>query len=171
MARYKRPLLDTVLAVGEGLSEVHLLHHLGALYVPRSCGITVTVRDAGGKGAAQVIDYAASITRRTEYTRTLVLLDTDTDWTLAARAQAKTCAIAVIPCTPCLEAVLLQIAGRGGERSTEQHKRLFRRVFAMTASDERMRGWYAKHWELDALMRAQHDVPVLRQLVAELTGN
>lgn len=92
MARYKRPLLDTVLAVGEGLSEVHLLRHLSALHVPRSCGVTVTVRDAGGKGAAQVIDYAASITRRTEYTRTLVLLDTDTDWTPAARAQAKSCA-------------------------------------------------------------------------------
>gem|GEM_PF-2578925 len=48
MARLKAS--RTLLIVGEGRHEEAFLNHLKQLYVPRGCGLSVTIKNARGKG-------------------------------------------------------------------------------------------------------------------------
>ena len=44
----------TLLIVGEGRHEEAFLNYLKQLYVPRGCGLSVTIKNARGKGALHV---------------------------------------------------------------------------------------------------------------------
>ena len=49
----------TLLIVGEGGAEEAFLKHVKHLYVPRGCGLIVTIKNARGKGAQHVINWTA----------------------------------------------------------------------------------------------------------------
>jgi hypothetical protein len=148
------------------------MHHLKALYLPRYCGTSVAIKAAAGKGAARVIAYTASICRRFEYDRVVSMVDTDTDWTDNAKAEARAAGIIVVECEPCLEAVLLHIVGRQGERTTAQHKRAFETVFGMQAHDDRMlRDVYPKQFDRAVLDGARSQVAALHSLLVALSGS
>ncbi len=170
-AKPRRWASNAVLAVGEGQAEYIFMRHVKALYLPRACGTTATIKAATGKGAARVVAYTASISKLATHNRVIALLDTDTAWTAAVRAQAKAAGIIVIEATPCLEAVLLHISGNSGERTTAQHKGEFKKAFGMEAHDERMlRDVYPKGFDKAALEAAKSKVPALLALLAALTG-
>ena len=42
----------TLLIVGEGRHEEAFLNHVKQLYAPRGCGLSVTIKNARGKGAS-----------------------------------------------------------------------------------------------------------------------
>lgn len=54
----QRPQRATLLAVGEGDSEVCFLKYLRSLYCANSAGVSVTVMNAHGKGPGNVINTA-----------------------------------------------------------------------------------------------------------------
>ena len=54
----KRTVQTTVLIVGEGDTEKAFLDYLKSLYVTRGCGVSVTIRNAHGKGPINVVDTA-----------------------------------------------------------------------------------------------------------------
>ena len=99
----------TILLVGEGHAEVALLTHLKGLYASRGSGVAISIRNARGKGAAYVVNYAIRQTRNAAYDRVVTLLDADTDWNSAVRSKAARARIEVIACAPCLEVLLLQV--------------------------------------------------------------
>jgi len=70
----------TLLIVGEGRHEVAFLNHLKHLYVPRGCGLSVTIKNARGKGALHVINWTARQIANVDYDAVAALLDTDSDW-------------------------------------------------------------------------------------------
>lgn len=76
---HRRQVARTVLVVGEGDAEVLFLQHLKALYVQRGSGVVVTIKNARGKGAANVVDFAARQSRNAAYDLVVALLDTDSD--------------------------------------------------------------------------------------------
>ncbi len=165
---YKRAAAVAILVVGEGASEVTALQHLKRLYLPRDCGISAMIRDAGGKGGAQVLDYAIAYRNGNRgFARTIALLDTDTDWSQAHRARARRERITVVESQPCLEAVLLDVVGRAGERTTEEHKRLFRQVFGHPAHEPAI---YDKYFCAEVLEEAKARVDTMRALLRALTG-
>jgi hypothetical protein len=110
-ASERRQARRTVLLVGEGTAEESFLKHLKELYVERQGGVAVTIKNAHGKGAANVVDHARKQQRNADYDVVAALLDTDTDWNDATRKQARLGKVHPVPCSPCLEAVLLEIAG------------------------------------------------------------
>ena len=57
----------TILLVGEGHAEVALLTHLKGLYASRGSGVAISIRNARGKGAAYVVNYAIRQTRNAAY--------------------------------------------------------------------------------------------------------
>ena len=73
-------MLHYLLLVGEGDAEVQLIQHLKRLYVERGSGIVVTIKNARGKGAGHVVDFAYRQSRNAAYDAKAALLDTDTDW-------------------------------------------------------------------------------------------
>ena len=78
--RMPRQVARTVLLVGEGDAEVLFMQHLKCMFVQRGSGVVVTLKNARGKGAAGVVDFAIRQSRNAAYDVKAVLLDTDTDW-------------------------------------------------------------------------------------------
>jgi hypothetical protein len=134
-AGVRRQARRTVLLVGEGNAEENFLRHLKELYVERHGGVAVTIRNAHGKGAANVVDHARKQQRNADYDVVAALLDTDTDWNDATRKAARQGKVNPVLCTPCLEAVLLEIAGAPAPgQDSRQLKRTFARHFGCDAA-------------------------------------
>ena len=110
----------TVLIVGEGLHEERFLQHVKALYVSRGCGLTMTIKNARGKGARHVVDWTARQAANSAYDAVAALLDTDTDWSPAVAEIARKKRIKVLKSEPCLEALLLRVLGQSpaGDRDS-----------------------------------------------------
>jgi len=125
----------TVLAVGEGDAEVALLQHLKSIYVHRSCGSTLKILQAYGKGAGNVIRHAIRYGEGQEFDRCIALFDTDKDYTEEVKALAKAERLVEIPSEPCLEALLLCVHGDSKTRTSEQHKLEFLRRFGGRVQD------------------------------------
>jgi len=125
----------TVLLVGEGDAEENFLRHLKSLYVSRSSGVAVTIKNARGKGALHVVDYARRQRLNAAFDVTAALLDTDKDWSAATAKTAQQAKVHVLPCTPCLEAMLLSIKGIAVHGlNTDQLKKRFEQRFDTSAS-------------------------------------
>jgi len=158
-----RRVARTVLLAGEGDSEVLFLQHLKRLYVQRGSGVVVTIKNARGKGAGHVVDFADRQSRNAAYDVKVVLLDTDADWNDKTRAMARKARVHVVACEPCLEAVLLQMHEVPLEgRVTAQLKHLFLTRFGAVASDASV---YERHFSHGQLEVFRHRVALLERLI------
>jgi len=103
----------TLLIFGEGLAEEMFLRHLKSLY-SHDGGVRVKIlRGKGGSPADIVVDAVKAFG---DYDKKVVVLDNDksADEMEKARREAKLRSILLLEHTPCLEAVLLKILGKGG---------------------------------------------------------
>lgn len=124
-----REAKTTVLIVGEGDTEKAFLDHLRTHYVTRGCGVSVTTRNAHGKGPENVVDVAIRHARGADYTIVAVLMDTDLPWTPALRKLAQTKKICLIGASPCCDGLLLGILGDPVPDSSDLCKaKLFQRL-------------------------------------------
>lgn len=141
MARHSqahRQAKTTVLIVGEGDTEKAFLDHLRTHYVTRGCGVSVTTRNAHGKGPENVVDVAIRHARGADYTTVAVLMDTDLPWTPALRKLARAKKICLIGANPCCDGLLLRILGEPAPEDSSHCKaklieRLGRKPVAMEA--------------------------------------
>ncbi len=158
-----RKVARTVLIVGEGDAEVCFLRHLKSLYVQRGSGVVVTIKNARGKGALHVVDFAIRQSRNAEYDVKVTLLDADTDWNDKTRKLAKSGKVDVLPCVPCLEADLLRCHGVAVHGLTSaQLKAQFLKRFEQSASVETV---YKKQFPSDVILGAQGTVENLAALL------
>ncbi|MDP2112135.1 MAG: hypothetical protein Q8N48_08415 [Thiobacillus sp.] len=67
----------TLLIVGEGRHEEAFLNHVKQLYAPRGCGLSVTIKNARGKGAGHVIDWTIGQAAIAKFDDVAAMLDTD----------------------------------------------------------------------------------------------
>jgi len=109
--RVRRPVLTTVLLVGEGKTEVAFLSHLKSLYIQRNCGIKLTIKNAHGKGPEYIVDFAVRQRSNAAYDRVAVLLDTDLTWSEAVKKRARKNRLVLLGSDPCIEGFLLKILG------------------------------------------------------------
>ena len=165
----KRQVARTVLLVGEGDAEVLFMQHFKSLYVQRGSGVVVTIKNARGKGAAHVVDFAFRQSRNAAYDVKAVLLDTDTDWNDKTRASARKAKIHVMPCDPCFEAVLLNAHQAPVDgRMTAHFKQDFAARFGAAASDASVLHYFSRQ----VIEEARARIAVLDELVNLLTqGN
>jgi hypothetical protein len=148
----RRQVVKTLLIVGEGESEEALLRHLKAIYVKRDSGIAVTIKNARGKGAGNVIDVATRASYGATFDKKVVVLDNDQDWNARTKEAARKAKITVIASDPCLEASLLRAHHRTVEGLTpEQLKREFRKFFGDAASQSSV---YRTHFDSVYLVTA-----------------
>ena len=165
-----RQIARAVLVVGEGDSEVHFLKHLKANYVSRGSGVSVQIKNARGKGAMHVVDFAIRHSRNADYDLRVALLDADTDWNDRAFQMAKKGRIQVLVCQPCLEADLLRchdVPVQG--LSSSQLKARFLKAFELDASHPAV---YSAHFPLHLLEAARERVDNLSTLLTLLvTGH
>ena len=157
----QRRVRRTLLLVGEGLAEEVFLRHLKALYVERGHK-TVTIKNAKGKGGGHVLAYTGRQCKAAEYDQVAALLDTDADWNDQRRAQASRQRILVFEASPCLEALLLAIAGQRVPPNTQACKRAFRQHFGHEAHAEAL---YPVHLTRGMLDAAASRIDLLHRLI------
>lgn len=162
----RRQAARTVLLVGEGDAEAVFLQHLKALYVQRGSGVAVTIKNARGKGAAHVVDFARRQSINAAYDVVAALFDTDTDWNDKTRAVARRARVCPVLSEPCLEAVLLRVHRVSVEgRTAAQLKHDFAARFGAAASDTEA----TRHFSREVVEAAKDWVGVLQVLVHLLT--
>ena len=163
----RRAVLRTVLLVGEGDAEVAFIEHLKALYVFRGCGIALKVKNAHGMGALHAVEVAVRQSRNAAFDVKAALFDTDTGWDDRTRTLAKKEKVLVVPCIPCLEAMLLSLFGDVQQaQSTDFYKKAFEKRFGKPAH---MTGVYAIHFSKELLDKARVKSPQLESLLKLLT--
>jgi hypothetical protein len=161
-AASKHAAARTLLLVGEGDAEVAFLGLLKALYVHRGSGVAVTIKNAHGKGAENVIDVARRQCQNKGFDAVAALFDTDVGWNDGTRKTAKRHGIFPLLCTPCLEALLLGIAGVPIEGlNTDQLKNRFKHHFGCDASALPM----PQHFNQALIEQKASDFPTLANLV------
>lgn len=162
----KRAVLTTVLIVGEGDTEKAFLDYLKSLYVTRFCGVSVTVRNAHGKGPLNVVDTAIRQSKTGEYNVVAVLMDTDLPWTddvikLAGKR------IRLIGATPCIDGLLLQILG---EQVPVQSLRCKEALLARINRKPFVKEAYAQDFPKQLLDEKSLSIPTLKKLLELMTG-
>lgn len=163
----KRIVQKTVLIVGEGDTEKAFLDYLKSLYVTRYCGVSVTVRNAHGKGPMNVVDTAIRQSRIGEYKVVAVLMDTDLPWTDDIIKLARKHRLCLIGATPCADGLLLQILGEQVPEQSLQckealHARMNRKPFVKEA--------YAQDFPKQLLDEKSGCIPALKKLLTLMTG-
>lgn len=152
----------TLLIVGEGRHEAAFLNHLKQLYVPRGCGLSVTIKNARGKGALHVIDWTSRQMANADYDVVAALLDTDVDWNEKAIRLARTKKILVLKAEPCFEAMLLRLIGKPAEDDAQTLKKQFA---PFVNNDATQREHYALHFGNDRLQAGKGHEPTIAQLL------
>ncbi len=152
----------TLLIVGEGRHEEAFLNHLKSLYVTRGCGLSVTIKNARGKGALHVIDWTARQIANADYDVVAALLDTDTDWNVKTEKLAKTKKIQVLKSEPCLEAMMLRLIGKSAIGDTNALKRQFA---PFVNNDATQRANYELHFSSTCLLAGRAKEPTIDALL------
>ena len=131
MARHSSPQIaqrQTLLAVGEGKADAAFLRYLRGLYCSDRQGVSVTLRNANGKGPSNVISTAIGALRIASFDQKLCLLDTDIVWTAKNISDAKRHKIQLIGAVPCLEGLLLHILGKSVPTGSDECKRQLKSI-------------------------------------------
>lgn len=152
----------TLLLVGEGRHEEAFLNHVKQLYAPRGCGLSVTIKNARGKGAKHVVDWTIRQAAIAKYDAVAAMLDTDTDWTPAVPKLAKSRKIQVLASDPCFEAVLLRLLGRASAMSVGVCKQ---QLAPYVNHDPTQRQNYVQHFGSACLEAGREHEPTIDALL------
>lgn len=152
----------TCLLVCEGYAEVELARVIRDLYLPRGCGLALRIENRRGFGGAAALELAIERSRDGVYDGCGILIDTDQHWTDAERQTARAHDIIAVECTPCIEAVLLDVDQQRTHARTADNKTAFRRAFG---DDAHRCGVIQRHFDRAKLDGARARVRAIDELL------
>ncbi|MGH8260286.1 MAG: hypothetical protein ACREUG_11400 [Steroidobacteraceae bacterium] len=153
----------TILLVCEGDAEDQLACFIRDLYLPRNCGTVLHRKNARGYGGARTLELAIGLKGTTAYDEYGVMVDTDQHWGEAERASAQQHGIVPIENHPCLEAMLLQVAGQKTRQLTQENKAAFEARFGSPAHRD---GVIARHFTREMFDNARGRIASLGKLLS-----
>ena len=143
MPRRRKPLLATLLLMGEGAHEKAFLSHLKSLYDGRQSGQTVKVDAASGGSPIEIVDETIRRYHHARFDRKVVLLDSDVVIIQQVRDKARRNGIELIVSTPvCLEGMILELMGERVSETARSEDRK-RQLAAIVAGDRTDPTFYA----------------------------
>ncbi len=119
--RKHREARKTAQIVVEGFTEEAFCKYLKSVFA-RDCGINVEIHNSRG---GSPMDIVRSALTRPGFDRTLVVYDTDLDLPETWAAKARKAGHEMVPSTPCIEALFLEILGERVPTNTNECKRAF----------------------------------------------
>lgn len=167
MARKMREVRKTLLAVGEGATEVAFLTYLREMYCSDRQGVSVKVRNAQGKGPEHVVSHAIGQCRDADYDRRLALLDTDLPWTTELLKRATDYRIELMGSDPCIEGLFLAILGKTVPANSSESKKRLQRLIG---SDMTEKSHYSDHFPRPVIEAARKRLPSLNRLLECFEG-
>jgi hypothetical protein len=132
------------------------------IYAPQGCGLSVKIKNAGGKGAKHVVDWTIRQTQIAEFDDVAALLDTDVDWSEAVHRKAKKARIIVLQSTPQFEAMLLRLIGINDDGDSPTLKR---KLAPFVNNNALHAGNYSTHFGRECLDRARNVEPTIQELL------
>lgn len=168
MAKRIRRIRKTLLAVGEGKTEVAFLNHLRVIFCSDQKGVSVKILNAYGKGPENVVETLISHCRGVDYDHRLALLDTDILWTTELKKLARAQKIELIGSTPCIEGLLLQILSQPLHSTSLACKKKLQGLSGLAMTD---RDHYAALFSCGVLMAARQRIPELNTLLNCFEGH
>ncbi|WP_141400864.1 hypothetical protein [Pseudoxanthomonas wuyuanensis] len=120
----------------------------------------MTIANARGKGAKNVINQAIALARG--YNAVGALFDTDTDWSTEVERRGRKNGILMFAAAPCLEGLLLDIAGRRPLDTAAANKQAFLRQFNGHAHEEKL---IARHFSKEMFDLARSRIDTLNALL------
>jgi RloB-like protein len=160
--RLVRRAKRTVLLVGEGDDEVAFLKHVKSIYILRESGTAVTIKNAYGGGAENVIKVAVKQSANADYDLVAALFDTDAGWTDAAKNEARRKRIVTLKSDPCFEAMLLRAVAKTTQSRGNTLKDEFKVFLGGSSRDSSS---YAKKFPRETLEQAAKREQTLQQLI------
>lgn len=113
----------TLLVVGEGPCDRAFVNHMKALYDSRENGQKVTVQSADGGSPQSMINNTVKKYAHVDYTRRVMLLDSDVEIKRNDRSKAEQAGIEIVMSTPlCLEGMLLDVLKRKVGHTSQECK-------------------------------------------------
>mgnify|MGYP000131915859 CR=1 FL=1 len=119
--RKHREARKTAQIVVEGFTEEAFCKYLKSEFA-RDCGISVEIHNSRGSSPMDIVHSAL---KRPGFDRTLVVYDTDLDLPEVWAAKARSAGHEMVPSTPCIEALFLEILGERVPANTGECKRAF----------------------------------------------
>ena len=164
----RKAVRKTLLVVGEGDTEEAFLKYLRSLYCCDGRGVTVTVRNAHGKGPEHVIDHTIRQTKMYQYGLCIAFLDTDIVWSARLLKRARQYKVTMVGSTPCFEGLLLSILGMKVPELSLECKKEIQRLLAIDLTD---RHAYATHFPQEVLQCARGHLTELDKLLRFFQGS
>jgi RloB-like protein len=158
----------TLLAIGEGDTEVAFLKHVRSLYCSDRFGVNMIIKNANGRGPDNVINHAVRSSKQASYDRQLCLLDTDIKWSDKIVKVAKIHRISLIGSTPCIEGLLLLIFG---EKVPDQSANCKKTLQQLTKNDMSEVNHYKTHFPKQHLDTVRQEISVLNELLMMIEGS
>lgn len=124
-SRKPKKITPTILMVVEGYADEAFIKYLKGHYHQRKSDFRLEIKNARGKGALNVVQYASRLNKQFSYSPIYVLFDTDKDWSVEAKRIVKDNNFIPLTCEPCLEAELLRILDEKVAESTDNIKKQF----------------------------------------------
>lgn len=159
-----RQVRRTVLIVCEGKRDRAFLLHLRSLYCsgnPR--GPNVTAKEAGGKGGNNVADTLLATMKFKAYDLGVAFTEADAPPSNKFLHLLRPPRARIVVAEPCLEGMLLRIAGRPVPETSQACKQA---AEALAGNDLYLPEGYAQHWPKAVLEASRHAIPELEALVA-----
>jgi hypothetical protein len=144
--------------VVEGFTEEAFCKYLKSVFA-RDCGINVEIHNSRG---GSPMDIVRSALTRPGFDRTLVVHDTDLDLPETWAAKARKAGHEMVPSTPCIEALFLEILGERVPTNTDECKRAFSKH--MTDQQKCDYRTYGKVFSKELLARSPH--PSIKRLLS-----
>lgn len=162
----KRRIRKTVLAVGEGHTEIGFLKYLRSLYCSTQNRSTIApkviIKNAYGKGPEHIYSTALAERQNKSFDRAFVLLDTDVEWPARLVKDAKKEDINLIGSDPCIEGVFLRILNERVPLTASQCKQAIRKLLGTDLTEPKNYASWCEKQRLDELSR---ECSMLRTLI------
>ncbi|MFV3314085.1 hypothetical protein [Pseudomonas sp. NY15374] len=165
----KKPLRrtnNTILLAVEGYTDEAFTRHLKLIYCTRDLPISVTIKNAKGKGPEGVADTIKSVMRTANFNHIGAIYDGD----LCAAPNTKKFfienKITEFISSPSIEATLLSVLGLKIGRNTDECKALIERHLSGESTEQ---NFYTKHFPRTVLERGRITTSRLNDLIIFMT--
>ena len=153
---------NTILMAVEGYTEEALIKHLKSIYCGRDSLVSVTIKNAKGKGPEGIVEAIKSAKRTGDYNLIGAVFDGDIQISKDVNAWLNSNKVSRFISTPSIEATLLSVRAIKPGRTTKDCKDLLLNAFAGDSTDE---SFYVKHFADCVIERGRMSSSCLNDLI------
>lgn len=153
---------NTILIAAEGYTDEAFLRHLKSIYCGRDSLVSLTIKNAKGKGPEGIVDAIKSAKRSGDYNLIGAVFDGDIAISAEVEKWLTAQKVARFISTPSIESTLLAARSIKAGRTTKDCKDLLAQAFTGDSTEE---AFYAKHFPKDVLERSRLKISCLNDLI------